>query len=170
MKLRHWLAASFFLACGTGSEGGGSLQTIHPQPQPNSEGVSFIAPCTASSCGPAPASLASPRCKAEANACAWSDDTSVSYRSCADSECGTAPDPSVCPSGTTFRGNACGSENEAACAWRTTCAPPRSTVPCSDPEGCGGKPELGVICSDGSTGDLACMTVNARCAWQRTCD
>jgi len=157
-------------ACGSSLPDGGPAQSIHPQPQPNDGGVRITAPCTATACGAAPSNLGSPRCKPEAAGCGWSDDTAVSFRQCAESECGAAPGADVCPAGTTFRGNTCGSENESVCTWSTACAPPPSTVPCRDAEGCGGKPELGVICSDGSAGDLVCMQFASRCAWQRTCE
>lgn len=94
----------------------------------------------------------------------------MSYRPCAESECGAAPGAEVCPSGTTFRGNSCGSENEAVCAWSSACTPPRSTVPCPDTDGCGPQPEIGVICQDGGIGGLACMQGASRCGWERTCD
>ncbi len=144
---------------------------IHPQPQPPSaREVKFTSPCTSSKCGEAPSTLESPRCKAEASGCAWSEDTSVSYRGCDASECGLAPGADVCPSGTTFKGNACGSEDNAACGWSTVCAPPASTTPCSTSDGCGAKPDIGVVCKDGGLGDLACMQFGARCDWQRTCE
>lgn len=162
--------ASLILACGAGSDGSDSLDSIHPQPQPNNGDISFIAPCSAESCGPAPDTLANPRCKPEASQCGWSDDTAVSYRPCPDAECGAAPSADVCPSDTTFGGNACGSENETTCLWRTTCVPPKSTTPCSNEDGCGPKPEIGVMCKDGSAGDLVCMEKGASCDWQRTCD
>jgi hypothetical protein len=64
----------------------------------------------------------------------------------------------------------CGSQNDAACTWTTVCVPPRATTPCPDQNGCGPEPALGVICSDGSTGGLACVTDGQKCSWQRTCD
>jgi len=150
---------------------------IHPQPQPNAGEVRFTSPCTPGTCGSAPSSLESPHCKSQPGtaptpaSCGWSDaDGTVSYRPCADAECGVAPGADLCPPSTIFRGNTCGSENEAACAWSTVCAPPPSTTPCSDPEGCGAQPAIGVICSDGGSGGLACMQVSSGCAWQRTCD
>jgi hypothetical protein len=151
-------------------DGGPGPQGIHPQPQPNGREAKFTSPCTATSCGDAPGSIESPRCKPLPSQCGWTDETSVSYRPCADSQCGVAPGPEVCPAGTTFKGNTCGSENEAACVWSTACAPPRSTTPCADPDGCGPMPAIGVICTDGGVGDLACMQFESRCNWQRTCD
>jgi hypothetical protein len=143
---------------------------IHPQPQPNRTEATFTAPCNASKCGDAPSSLKKPRCKPAPTDCGWSEDTSVSYRGCEEKACGTPPGPETCPSGTTFKGNSCGAENEGPCAWNTVCAPPPSTTPCPNAEGCGGKPEIGVICKDGSTGDLACMQFDSECRWQRTCE
>jgi hypothetical protein len=157
-------------ACESSSPNGGSFQSIHPQPQPNAGSMKFTAPCTAATCGSAPETLASPHCKPEASGCGWSEDTPVSYRPCAESECGQAPSADTCPSGTTFKGNTCGSENDAACTWSSVCLPPRSTIACADVDGCGPKPEIAVVCQDGGTGDLACMQVASRCAWQRTCD
>lgn len=157
-------------ACESSSGPDVAPDSIHPQPQPNRTEVKLTAPCTAAKCGDAPATLASPRCKPQPSECAWTDDTSVSYRPCAESECGVAPGPDVCPSGTTFKGNACGSENESACTWSTACAPPPSTTPCASPEGCGPQPAIGVICKDGDAGALACMEFGSSCNWQRTCD
>ena len=158
------------LACESSTETGPGPQGIHPQPQPNRREATFTAPCTPERCGDAPSAIARPRCKPLPSECGWSDGTSVSYRPCAASECGAEPGPDVCPDGTTFKGNTCGSENDAACAWTTACAPPPSTTPCADPEGCGPKPEIGVVCSDGGIGDLACMQLQSSCGWQRTCD
>lgn len=158
------------VACESSSETGTGPQGIHPQPQPNRREAAFTAPCTAERCGEAPSSISSPRCKPLPAECGWTENGSVSYRPCADSECGTAPGPEVCPEGTTFKGNTCGSENEAACVWSTACAPPRSSIKCADPEGCGEMPNIGVICSDGGTGGLECMQFDTRCDWQRTCE
>ncbi len=158
------------VACESGTENGPGPQNIHPQPQPNRREAVFTAPCTADRCGDAPASVSSPRCKPLPSECGWSDGTSVSYSQCAEAECGPAPGPEVCPEGTTFKTNTCGSENDAPCAWSTACAPPPSTTPCPDPEGCGPMPGIGVICKDGGTGGLECMQFEARCNWQRTCD
>lgn len=156
-------------ACQAGSSSGEPV-AIHPQPQPNGEQISFTSPCTAATCGQAPGSIANARCKPAASACAWGPDTAVSARMCDDTECGAAPGADVCGTGTTFKGSSCISENESACAWSTVCAPPPSTVPCSNVDGCGGKPELGVVCQDGSIGDLVCMSFPPACGWQRTCD
>ncbi|MBX3263959.1 MAG: hypothetical protein KIS78_29120 [Labilithrix sp.] len=157
-------------ACESTSKTNPGPQGIHPQPQPNRRPVTFTAPCTATACGEAPEAIASPSCKPLPADCGWTDNSSVSFRQCADSECGVAPTSEVCPSGTLFRGNTCGSENEAPCAWNTACVPPPSTTPCPAPEGCGPKPEIGVICQDGGIGGLECMQFDSRCDWQRTCD
>ena len=158
------------VSCESREDTGPGPQNIHPQPQPNRSPVSFTAPCTAERCGDVPGSISSPRCKPLPAECGWTDDTSVSYRQCPESECGAAPGPEVCPEGTTFKGNACGSENEAACAWTTACAPPRSTTACPDANGCGEMPLIGVICEDGGTGGLECMQFDGYCSWQRTCE
>ncbi|MBX3222020.1 MAG: hypothetical protein KF795_15995 [Labilithrix sp.] len=138
-------------------------------------GLTFVAPCTASACGEVPPSTSAPKpeCSNAAGACGWADpdpNASVSYRQCEEKECGAKPDESVCPSGTTFKGAACGSENDGPCVWRSACAPPRSTTPCPDADGCGPMPMIGVICADGSNGELECMKVGNKCEYQRTCD
>ncbi len=160
------------IACESGTETGPGPQGIHPQPQPNRREAAFTAPCTAQRCGDAPSSIANPQCKPLPSECGWADDDgSVSYRACADAECGAAPGAEVCAEGTTFKGNTCGSENEAACAWTTFCAPPPSTTPCAEgDDGCGPMPMIGVVCTDGGAGGLACMQFDGRCNWQRTCD
>ena len=142
--------------------------------------LSFDGPCSTSACGEVPSSNTSstPLCSPAAdtaNSCTWTDpdpNGTVSYRQCADSECPTtAPDASVCPVGLEFKGSTCGSENDGACIWRAACVAPLSTTPCPNPSGCGdAKPELGVICKDGSTGDLLCRQTGATCSWQRSCE
>jgi hypothetical protein len=153
--------------------------SVSPQPQPNKrEELTFSAPCAPAACGDAPSSAKRPHCRVggggdAGSTCAWRDDSegTVSYSQCPTTLCGAEPTASVCPAGTTFKGNQCGSENDSACTWTTTCAPPRSTTPCPTPNGCGdAKPEIGVVCKDGSAGDLACMQVGAACGWERTCD
>jgi len=139
------------------------------------EALQFVSPCTAGACGEVPASSTSakPACRTSSGACGWTDPSpndTVSYRPCAESECGTKPDASVCPSGTTFKGAQCGSENDAACVWSSSCTPPPSTTPCADAEGCGAQPAIGVICQDGSNGGLECMQRGTTCVWQRTCE
>ena len=168
--LRLGLSGLVFVACSESGSDPGPLEGIHPQPQPNNGDQKFTAPCSAASCGAPPSSLTSPRCKPVEMGCGWAEDSSVSYRQCADEDCGIRPTADVCAEGTTFRGAACGSENEAVCSWSTVCAPPPSTTPCATADGCGGKPMLGVICKDGSTGDLECMQFAVRCSWQRTCE
>lgn len=154
----------------TPNDSGLGGQGIHPQPQPNHRRAKFTAPCTPEACGEAPGALDRPHCKPADATCEWSEDEPVSYRLCPADACGEEPDAAVCPREATFRGNECGSADDGPCAWTTTCAPPRSTTPCGDPEGCGPKPDIGVVCSDGEMGDLACMQLDARCGWQSTCD
>ena len=166
------LVAVAVVACGTSHSEDATPDGIHPQPQPNNGQISITAPCTPTTCGAAPSTFQYPKCVPDKGTCKWIDETTVSFEACDAAECGTVPGAEVCPSGTTFSGNNCGSENGASCAWTTACVPPRSTTPCPDPNGCGdAKPELGVICKDGSTGDLACFQLaNGACAFQRTCD
>ncbi len=139
------------------------------------EALSFVAPCNASACGDVPASStsATPQCASTSGTCSWSasaGDDSVSYSGCDDALCGAKPDASVCPAGTTFKGAACGSEDDGACIWRSACGVAPSTTLCPDPEGCGGKPEIGVVCKDGSVGDLLCRSQGAKCGWERSCE
>ena len=144
---------------------------IRPQPQPTKGEASFTSPCTAEACGEAPVSLTSPRCKPVANGCGWSEDSSVSYRTCEESACGTAPGPNVCPAGTTFKANTCGAEKDGPCGCTTAWGGRRCSTGCTTLYGCGAaKPELGVVCSDGGIGDLACMKFIDGCRWQPTCD
>jgi hypothetical protein len=160
-------------ACSTAASPDGGPDPISPQPQPSRGPFQITSPCTASLCGEIPASLQSPRCRGETEAsCGWSDDAAVSYRVCEASECpATEPTESVCPEGTTFRGNTCGSENDAPCAWTTACVAPRSTTPCpGGADACGPMPEIGVICSDGSTGNLVCVETSSGCTYQPDCD
>lgn len=171
--LRFLFASAFVAACASSSPNdppGPGSQNIHPQPQPNRKQLKFTAPCTPATCGEAPEALERPRCKPVDAACEWAEDQPVSYRLCSADECGEAPDAAICPSGTTSKGNECGSENDGRCAWTSVCVPPPSTIPCADPAGCGPKPEIAVVCSDGSIGDLACMHFETRCGWQATCD
>jgi hypothetical protein len=160
--------------------------TNNPAPQPNGEdqagttreALNFVSPCTAGACGSVPSSSKStkPSCAPSGGggSCGWSDpdpDGTVSFAACEESKCGKKPDASVCPSGTIFKGAQCGNENEKGCAWHSACVPPPSTTPCPNADGCGGKPEIGVICKDGSVGDLECMKLaTGKCGWQRTCE
>ncbi len=165
------LIASFLpLACGSAD------QSVDAKSPPNtSQTLSAVGACAFAACGSLPSSLASTpsvTCSAAASdSCAWSksDDSSVSYRACAASECPAAP-AIDCPAGTVRSSQQCGSENDAACAWTTVCTPARDTTPCANANACGPQPQLGVICSDGSTGDLACVTNGQTCSWQRSCD
>lgn len=134
--------------------------------------------CEFATCGSLPSSLSSEpvvECSSSADAeCTWSrtsDDGSVSYRFCADSEC--PPQPELdCPAGTVFGSQQCGSENDAPCSWTTSCVPPRVTTPCADSHGCDHLPvqTIGIICKDGSTGDFACVTDGKSCFLERNCD
>ncbi|HEY6078064.1 MAG TPA: hypothetical protein VIW29_04640 [Polyangiaceae bacterium] len=167
--LSAWL---LLLACGSAEQGAGA------EPAAVQQTLSVVGACTFVACGSMPPSLAttpSVECVASAEAssdsCAWStsDDGSVSYRPCAASECPVAP-AIDCPAGTLRSSQQCGSENDAACAWTTVCTPPRDTAPCPEIDGCGPQPALGVICDDGSNGELACVTNGQTCSWQPNCD
>jgi len=159
----------------------GSADQTPPAQTPSvtSQTLSAVGTCSFAECGSLPSNLSStpsvkcssPSAAASAN-CAWSasgDDSTVSYRPCSASECPPAP-ALDCPAGTVHSSQQCGSENGAACAWTTVCSPPRSTTPCPDQNGCGPAPLLGVICQDGSTGALACVSDGKTCSWQRNCD
>jgi hypothetical protein len=158
------------LACGSSDQNQGAKS-----PATARQTLSTVGDCAFTACGSLPSNLSStPSVKcagASSDSCTWSasDDSTVSYRPCAASECPTAP-AIDCPTGTVHSSQQCGSENDAACAWTTVCTPPRDTTPCPDANGCGAQPELGVICSDGSTGALACVTNGQTCSWQRNCD
>ena len=108
------------------------------------------------------------------DACEWSADVgggSVGYTYCQDSEC--PPRPTVdCPADTVKASQQCGNEGNAGCAWTTVCVPPRETTPCAAQNGCDDQPRfaIGVICSDGSTGDFVCVTDDQKCFWERSCD
>lgn len=170
-------AFAFAAACSNSDDGGNTdpAQNDDGNTATTREALNFVAPCTTSACGEVPSSSKStkPTCAQLSGSCSWSDadpSGTVSYRPCAESECGTKPDASVCPSGTTFKGAQCGSENEGACTWTSACVPPPSTTPCPEADGCGPQPAIGVICSDGGSGGLECMKQGSKCVWQRTCE
>lgn len=150
-------------------DGGGVPSTVSPQPQPSARpGLRFTSPCKPDVCGAAPEENATCR-RNKDDVCAWFPDTPVSYRSCEPKECGVEP-TITCAAPFSFAGNTCGSEDERPCEWTTICLPPKSTTPCGDRNGCGPKPDLGVVCKDGGAGDLVCMDVGGTCDFQRTCD
>lgn len=137
------------------------------------EALEFVAPCVPEACGEVPSSskASKPACVPSSGECTWSDpEGSVSFRQCQATECGAEPDASVCPAGTSKKGSTCGSENEGPCAWHTACAFPPSTTPCPTEDGCGPMPLLGVVCDDGSSGELRCMKRGASCEWQPSCE
>lgn len=166
------LGATLLAACGSTegakspSEGGSTRQTLTANGD-----------CSFQSCGVVPSSLsdaAKVECSASSSeACEWSDDTasgSVSFRQCADAECPAKP-AVECPSDTVQSSQYCGSENDAPCAWTTICVPPRVTTPCPQADGCGqGVPAIGVICKDGTTGGMTCVTDGTKCFFERDCD
>jgi hypothetical protein len=173
------LAALFLVACSTTTASTPNAPAQNPPADDDKtattrDALEFVAPCVPATCGEVPSSSKStkPACSDTAGACGWSDDPngSVSFRQCEPSECGAEPDASVCPSGTTKKGATCGSENEGPCTWRTACAYPPSTTPCPDQNGCGPMPMIGVICNDGTSGELLCMKKGASCDWQRSCE
>jgi hypothetical protein len=133
--------------------------------------------CVFEACSSLPSSLSSEpvvECSSSGGAeCSWAagdPDGTVSYRPCAESECPERP-AVECP-GDAVKSQACGSENEAGCAWTTTCVPPRETTPCPAPSGCDDQPvqAIGIICEDGSNGSFVCVTDDTRCYWERSCD
>jgi hypothetical protein len=133
--------------------------------------------CTFEACSSVPSSFegeARVQCsKGDGEECEWSadgNDGSVSYAPCEDRECPARP-AIDCPADHS-KSQQCGNENNAGCAWTTVCVPPRETTPCPSSNGCDGQPvlELGVICSDGSTGGFVCVTDDERCYWERSCD
>lgn len=132
--------------------------------------------CDFESCGAVPSSLgsaASLDCNGAPEACQWSASSSdvTSYRFCAETECPARPDIE-CPANTVRVSQQCGSLDGAACAWATSCAPPRQTTACPSATGCDDLPllSIGVICQDGSTGGFDCVTDGAQCRWERNCD
>ena len=163
------------VACGNSGSIDESPDGIHPQPQPTNGNIKIDAPCNTTTCGPAPSSFQYPKCRPQSGACTWIDQVAVSYQACEPVECGPAPTTNVCPTGTSFASNTCGSENDDSCRWTTACAPPRSTTPCPDPNGPNGCPSevesIGVICKDGSNGALACyLLASGKCGYQPNCE
>lgn len=165
-----WLALGL-AACG-GSEPSGKGPD-----SPSRQALIVTAECSFEACGSVPSSLSSEpevKCSAQESDCSWSDtgdddNGTVSYRPCADSECPAKPAVN-CPSNTVQSTQQCGSENNAACSWTTTCVPPRVKTPCADPNSCGPVPDLAVICSDGSASGLVCVTDGKTCFLERGCD
>ncbi len=164
------IAAFLALACSSSNTDTGAAA-----PTTTKQTLNAIGSCAFTACGSLPSSLASKAtvtCSgASADSCAWSadDNGAVSYRQCADSECSPAPEID-CPAGTVRSSQQCGSENNGACLWTTVCTPPRSSTPCPDVNGCGPQSALGVICSDGKTGDQVCVSDGTKCQWQPSCD
>jgi hypothetical protein len=167
------LGSMFLPACGGSEEAKGPSDRAS-----TSQTLSVNGECSFEGCGAMPASLASaPKVECGANpsgACAWSEEAanaSVSYRQCADTEC--PPQPAVeCPANTAQSSQSCGSENQGPCAWTTVCVPPRVTTRCPQADGCSGQPvtTIGIICKDGTSGGMACVTDGARCFLERDCD
>jgi hypothetical protein len=166
-------ALSAFACGGSGSD---SLPTI----QQTKQTLVFKGDCDASACASRPSNLetaASVTCASATDAaCQWTDsdnsdsETSVGYRNCGASECSAKPNI-TCPTGTTLDGQECTSENDAPCSWTSKCVPPRDTTPCPQANGCDDQPMelIGIICTDGSTGALACVTNGKQCTWEPNC-
>lgn len=161
-----------FVACG------GTDRVESDTPDRRQQTLQAADGCEFASCGSLPSSLSHEpilECSSTAGAeCTWSDtsdDASTSYRFCADSECPPKPELD-CPAGTVFGSRQCGSENDAPCAWTTTCIPPRVTTRCADSHGCDHLEvhTIGIICKDGSNGGFACVTDGKSCFWERDCD
>lgn len=174
LSICYFVVGSMFVAACGGSEeakspneGGSTRQTL-----------SVNGDCSFAACGSVPPSLSS-AAKVECGgatpeACAWSDaaaSSSVSFRQCTDAECPAKP-AVQCPSDTAQSSQYCGSENDAPCAWTTVCVPPRITTPCPQADGCSDQPvpAIGIICKDGSTGGMACVTDGQKCFLERDCD
>lgn len=166
------LVALSAVACSSGES---------PEPSPGGQRQQYIAKgeCGFESCGSLPSSFqGEPKLEcssADGTDCEWdvvSDDPddAVSYASCEDSECPPRP-VTNCPEGTK-QSQQCGNENDAGCAWTTTCTPPRETTPCPATDGCDSQPlgEIAVICEDGRGGEFVCVTDDTRCYWERSCD
>ncbi len=167
------LGAVLLVACGgtdsakSPNEGGATRQTL-----------SASGECSFAACGSVPPSLgeaASVECgMSSSEACEWSEDadsSSVSFRQCADAECPAKP-AIECPGDTIQSLQHCGSENDGPCAWTTVCVPPRVTTPCPQADGCANQEIslIGIICKDGSTGGMTCVTDGEKCFMERDCD
>lgn len=156
---------------------GGAEEPKSPEVSSNTrQTLNASGDCSFQACGAVPSSMAdAPKVECAGSAgtdCAWTEPDSVtSYRMCQDSECPAKP-AIECPADTVQASQHCGSENDRACAWTTSCVPPRLTTPCADADGCRDQPVLsiGIICKDGSVGGFACMTDGQRCSWERNCD
>lgn len=168
-----FLGSAWLTACGgseeakSPTEGGSTRQTL-----------SASGECRFEACGSLPSSLSTApkvECAASSSeACAWAEDpasATVSFRQCAEAECPAKPAVD-CPADTVQSTQYCGSENDAACAWTTVCVPPRITTPCPQADGCSDQPVslVGIICKDGSTGGMACVTDGTKCFMERDCD
>ncbi len=171
------IAASFAFtafACGSTSNGGGGSTPT----QETKQTLAFRGDCTATACSSPPSNLSTAptvTCSGgTATDCQWTStdaDSTVSYRECAAAECPAKPDI-ACPTGTALASQTCGSENDAACTWTSSCVPPRDTTPCPQANGCDGQAmiELGIVCKDGSTGAFVCVTDGKACHLERNCD
>jgi hypothetical protein len=161
-------------ACSSTSE------TRDPSPAGRRQQYVAKGDCLFESCGSVPSTFAGEAkvecASSDGNDCEWDaaengDDDVVSYARCEDSEC--PPRPAIdCPGNTVSASQQCGNENDAGCAWTTVCTPPRETTPCPSQTGCDGQPvaEIGVICSDGSSGGFVCVSDGDSCYWERSCD
>ena len=164
-------AAFALAACGGSEPRQGGVQA------PTRQSLIVTSECSFESCGSVPSNLSTEpkvKCSAKESDCSWADlgsddNGSVSYRPCANSECPAKPAVN-CPSDTVQSAQQCGSENNAACSWTTTCVPPRVKTPCANPDSCGPVPELAVQCSDGTYSGLVCVTDGKTCFLERGCD
>jgi len=164
-------AAFALSACGGSEPGQGGAQA------PTRQTLIVTSECSFEGCGSVPSNLSSEpqvKCTALESNCGWSEVSddhagTVSYRACADSECPAKPAVN-CPSNTVQSAQQCGSESGAACAWTTSCVPPRVKTPCADPDSCGPVPDLAVQCSDGTYNGLVCVTDGNSCFLERGCD
>jgi hypothetical protein len=176
------IIASFglFFTFSVGACSSGSAGPAAPDPAPGGVRQQLVVKgdCTFEACG-VPSSFegeAKIECAPSTNdTCEWSADgdsgSVVGYAYCQDSEC--PPRPAIdCPADTVRSSQQCGNENNAGCAWTTVCVPPRETTPCPAQNGCDDQPRfaIGILCSDGSTGDFVCVTDDQKCFWERNCD
>lgn len=159
---------------------GGPPGVVGPQPQPvRGYELIYEEPCSVAECEAVerPAGNGVHRCSRafEAGACRWETrgpDEAVSFSPCDEPRCGARPDV-ACPAGLVRGGYTCGSENDEACRWHTSCGVPPSDVPC-DPEQCGPAQAIARICSEdggfeGSMAEVVCRQTAFGCFWQFEC-
>lgn len=106
--------------------------------------------------------------------CGWSEpdpNATVSFRQCKETECATKP-TIACPDGYVLAEGVCGSENDAPCAWTTSCVEKPSTEPCDESKCPQAIPAMAMLCGDGPdapVADMKCMKMRSGCQWQPVC-